>query len=138
MGRQWILLCDLSECAVRNFDIPLLIWGLVNYLDNYPSGLKRVLVYNLPWVGKPFFKTFCKLLPKPLKELLVVVDKTEIFNYIPKQSLPAYLGGCADQDPRHIDETCFEDLRQYLHKLPDSVFNKELKKCEKVISEVWG
>ncbi|RWS10939.1 motile sperm domain-containing protein 2-like protein [Dinothrombium tinctorium] len=138
IGRQWLYLGDFSNCAMRNLDVQLLLWGLNLCVEKYPAGLKAILVYNLPWFAKPVFTAALKLMPYSLRSIVEVIDKSKLNNYIPAENLPKYLGGSETKDPRMIiPENCV-GLRDYFCQLPDDVFKKNLDQCEKIICNVWG
>lgn len=110
-GQKVIAIYDLSNCAMSQLDHEFVSKLGYFFLKYYPGAVYRILLYQVPWVLKPFVNGFLSMIPvRSIKKSFYVVDKKSILSYLDSDSIPDALSGPVKMD---------------FIKVPDSMSNIE-------------
>ena len=107
---------DCNGAGITNVDIDLLSFIVQTLRDYYPSLLQSVVVNELPWVLQYVFKLVQTWLPKEQQQMLHLVNKKDINQYIAVQQLPDFMGGTNPDSYRICPKTALsaQDLAKEL------------------------
>jgi len=84
---------DCNGAGISNVDIDLLSFIVQTFRDYYPTLLESVVIYELPFILKYVFQLVQSWLPKEHRELLHLVTKDDIHQYIANEELPDFMDG---------------------------------------------
>lgn len=103
--KGWTFLFDVSGMAFPQYDVQELIWLINTLLNYFPSGLKKVLVYNVPFILRPFVLFMLTFVPKEWKHVVTCLSGEAIFSHIARDQVPAFIaGGTCTDDYRRVPE----------------------------------
>ncbi|KAI1299652.1 Motile sperm domain-containing protein 2 [Halotydeus destructor] len=96
-ARGWTFLFDMTGISLLHYDsAPQLTW-LVNTLVAYfPMGLRKVIIYNVPFFFRPFVALVMTIIPKEWRYLVTVANGSDLFNHVAPDCLPDFMGGTCD------------------------------------------
>ncbi|RWS11341.1 motile sperm domain containing-like protein [Dinothrombium tinctorium] len=85
----WIMVIDFTDTKPTQFD-PQMSFSLLKMLHYMPAGLKRILLFNLPWYGKPLLNLILSLVPSEWRKIVRIVNLEQILTIIPNENLPLF------------------------------------------------
>lgn len=133
----WTLVFDLTSITATQYDLPELVWLIQTLLKYYPSGLKKVIVYNLPWFFKPVVSICMAFVPLEWKRIIFFENAKDIFKHIAMENLPEYIGGTCPQSHREVPpgtRTAVE-LAQEVYNMSEQDVEKIMKNFEKYFED---
>ncbi|RWS22428.1 motile sperm domain-containing protein 2-like protein [Leptotrombidium deliense] len=87
----WTLFMDMSDVRISECDI-LEFFNILKILVNYiPSGLKRIIIFQMPSFVKIFMKIGTAVLPTDWKQIIAFADSNDITKYIAVDQLPHFI-----------------------------------------------
>ena len=89
------LLSDCTDAGISNVDLDLFYFAksLLNY---YPMILNSILVNELPSVLGYILKLINSFLPQNINELINIITKIELNDFVDSNQLPDFLDGTCD------------------------------------------
>ncbi|XP_023242969.1 motile sperm domain-containing protein 2-like [Centruroides sculpturatus] len=91
-GRVTILF-DFRDCGLSNLDTEMIKFLINTFTSYYPLCLSHVLVYELPWLLNAAWRLIRSWLPAEAAELIKLVDRETVSEYVDRLVLPADFGG---------------------------------------------
>ena len=90
------LISDCTDAGISNIDMDL-VFFMISLLKNYyPIILKSILVCQLPWTLNYVMKFVYSFVPEDFKQLIHIINKKELNNYIDPNQLPNFLDGTCE------------------------------------------
>jgi len=97
--RGWSLVFDCQGAGIENANFEFLFLAMSIIGQHFPMQPSYVLAYGIPWIMKGFVKMGLGMVPDEAMNLLRFVDsKEELFDIIPSDHVPDFMGGTAQQD----------------------------------------
>ncbi|XP_064608455.1 tyrosine-protein phosphatase non-receptor type 9-like isoform X2 [Liolophura sinensis] len=88
-----VFIYDMTDSKYSNFDYELSIKILTMLKGGYPARLKKVLIVTAPLWFKAPFKILRLFVREKLRDRVFTVNKSQLPNHIPRDSIPEHLGG---------------------------------------------
>lgn len=103
--RGWSLIFDCTDCGIENANFDLMFFAMDIIGKYYPMQPSYVVVYNIPWMMKPFIKLGLGMVPEEAQKLLRFIESSEeMMQLFSIQHLPDFLNGSATKEYRIIPE----------------------------------
>lgn len=93
---QITIVFSFKDCGLSNLDLEMIKFLITVFTSYYPLCLSYILIYELPWLLNAAWRLVKSWLPEEAIELVKLVDKDSIFEYVDKCQLPTELGGIND------------------------------------------
>ncbi|XP_060525616.1 tyrosine-protein phosphatase non-receptor type 9-like [Cylas formicarius] len=105
-----VFIYDMSNSKYSNFDYDLSQKILTMLKGGYPAKLKKVLIVTAPLWFKAPFKILRLFVREKLRERVYTVSVAQLLAHIPRESLPAQLGGSLVLDHDGWLEHCLASM----------------------------
>lgn len=129
-----IVIGDCTDAGISNVDMDLTFFTISILRNYYPMILKSILVYELPWVLNYVVKLVYSLLAEDFKQLIHLIKKKELNNYIDQNQLPDFLDGTCELSYKTAPKGV-QSARVLGHqlKISESAIDKLIKHLEPYI-----
>lgn len=105
-GRKgFIIVFDISNIAIRNFDLDFLKFFNLLLMHYYPYGVRHFIVYNFTKILRPLWNVTKVMFSNLPKMLNFCNSAKELSEFIPERYILQYMGGLSS-----FDFTDFEEL----------------------------
>ena len=87
------MIWDLTGAGPSNWDLSMvrfIVSGIRNY---FPSALKYLIPYGVPWIMNTFVNIVIQLLPDESRKKVKFISRDEIFDYIEPNKVPDFMSG---------------------------------------------
>ncbi|XP_066258086.1 tyrosine-protein phosphatase non-receptor type 9 [Euwallacea similis] len=134
-----VFIYDMSNSKYSNFDYDLSQKILTLLKGGYPAKLKKVLIVTAPLWFKAPFKILRLFVREKLRERVYTVSAAQLQAHIPRESLPASLGGSLVLDHDGWLEQCLSSMSATRGTSPLPLYNDKTpspQKCLNAASDI--
>lgn len=79
---------DVGGVSLSQFDLSYAIWGIDVVCNKLPSVLRKVLIYEMPWLFRPFLKAILVFVPDEWRQAIHHCSASDLRKHIDEANLP--------------------------------------------------
>lgn len=126
-GSCFAIVLDLTKTSWSNYDLEMLTFLLSLLKDYFPVNLDYVLAINFPWILSTAWALVKHLIPTEKRGAVQFINSDKIFDYIPKENCPEFLGGTCARPHSRLYEANPTAIDYMIHESGGKISNKRLR-----------
>lgn len=115
-GTPFAVIMDLTNTTWTNYDIDLLMHFVALLKDYFPVNLDYVLAINFPWILSAAWSLIKRLIPSEKRDVVQFIDSKKVFDFVPKENCPDFLGGTCTRSYRYVNEKSPTAIEYMIHE----------------------
>lgn len=140
-GSTFAVIMDLTDTTWTNYDLDLLMHFVALLKDYFPVNLDYVLAINFPWILSAAWSLIKRLIPAEKRDVVQFINSSKIFDFIPKENCPDFLGGTCSKSYQYINDkapTAIEYLIRQENRLNSGkqITKKRIKEVMDLFSDI--
>ncbi|XP_043071478.1 motile sperm domain-containing protein 2 isoform X2 [Drosophila grimshawi] len=102
---QLTLVFDMAGTGLATMDVDFVRRVVETFKLYYPNSLNYILVFELAWILNAAFRVIKALLPPKAVEILKMISKKDVTQYVPPDKCPVMWGGHDDYEFQFVPES---------------------------------
>lgn len=135
-GETFSIIFDLTNTGWNNYDIDLLMHFLTLLKDYFPVNVDYILAINFPWILSTAWSVVKRLIPPERRDVVVFIQKKEVFNFVPEQNVPDFLDGTCSREHQFKPKTFLTVVDFLLSQNDTTLSAKRIADILKTLSDI--
>lgn len=134
-GATYSIIMDLTNTTLTNYDLDLLTHVVALLKDYFPVNMDYFLAVNFPWILSAAWTLIKRLIPAEKRDAVQFISSKEIFDFIPKENCPDFLGGTCTTPYAYINEEAPNTIEYLQQNSNKPITNKRLREILALFTE---
>lgn len=134
-GATYSVVMDLTNTTLTNYDIDLLTHIVALLKDYFPVNMDYFLAINFPWILSAAWSLIKRLIPAEKRDAVQFINSDKIFDYVPKENCPDFLGGTCTRPYAFVDDEAPNYIEYLQQTATKPISGKRLKEILGLFTE---
>lgn len=135
-GTSFSVIMDLTDTTWSNYDLDILMHFLALLKDYFPVNLDYVLAVNFPWILSAAWSLIKRLIPAEKRDVVQFINSDKIFDFVPKENCPDFLGGTCTKPYRYVSEKSPNAIEYLLRHSTKPMTKKRFREILAIFTDV--
>lgn len=135
-GTTFAVVMDLTKTTWTNYDLDLMTHFVALLKDHFPVNLDYVLAINFPWILSAAWSLIKRLIPAEKRDIVQFINSDKVFEFIPKENLPDFLGGTCKKPYQYVNEDAPNTIDYLSQNATKPISQKRLREILALFNDI--